>query len=576
MKTLLSIQKKISVIFIGSISLTTLASAQGWDFITPSAKNEVINQQSPLFTFSANQKEVYTGTNSYTLTEAYKTSTPSLAVNSAKAFSEWISHTLSYIDKSGKMLTINCGSIRLNPEDNPQPAAYYDGLNNDWHYFSFAKDIYLPHGFLATALAYYNGDLYLGGRFQVITQSVSHVPPMPDIYYTQIISVSLLKLNALGEFEVVPNAPRGLVNTLKVIGNSLYLGGDFGVSITYPDVYSRNIARYDGKKFSALGTTVINELNHVAIQGVPLPVYAIKALPNHADNTLSIIIGTAVTEISMDAILNIEQLLDVIITDTQTCLDSNQRNPYQCQRTAAVLKKPVFGGVWQLNDQSGISEQWKNIGLSNGPVFCLDLVKDEKSGHRKLLVGGNFTKIGFPDDSLEAIQHLAVLNFDNASNAAWESLGTNPKALNGPVFHLDHIQQAAINQIPASTHIIASGAFNKAANLAVNHIAKYSYDESASSTTEIAKTKSFKTNKKECLSTYSNRTLSLELPEVNNQKVLLDIYDISGKKILSKEVRVANNYVNLELGEEAAGVYVIHADALGGKICDAKFIKTDR
>lgn len=558
------------------LGLISSTNAQGWNLISESAKTDAIHERSVLYTFTTNEQEINTGIKLYNLAGFNKTIPSFLPINTNKPSEEWISGSINYTDsKLGSAITVNCGSIRLHPEDRPQPLAYHDPLSNKWNYFAFAKDIYLPHGFLANAVAYYNGDLYVGGRFPVVIQTVSHVPPMPDIYYTQIIPVSLLKLNALGEFEAVPNAPRGLINTLKVIGNSLYLGGEFGVSITLPDVYSRNIARYDGKNFSALGTTVVNELNHISIKGVPLPVYAIEALPSTNGTTASILVGTAATEISLDAVMSVEQMLDAILTDTQGCLDTAERNPYQCLRTANTLKKPVFGGVWQLNDQSGTSEEWKNIGLTNGPVFCLDLVKDEKSGHRKLLAGGNFTKIGFPDDSLERIQYLGIFNFDNTSNAAWESLGTDPKALNGAVFQLDHIYQAAINQIPASTHIIAAGAFTKAATIPVNHIAKYSYNQSSISPTEAAKIKSLKQTKKECLSTYSNHTLSLELPEVNNQKVLLDIYDISGKKIFSKEVRVANNYVNLELGAEAAGVYVIHADALGGKVCDAKFVKTE-
>lgn len=476
---------------------------------------------------------------------------PSVAINGICTYS---------LPKTGKESIAVCGRIVLDDKGTVEPAAYQElskgNTIEQWHTFSYAKNILLNSGFIANSLAWYHGELYLGGRFFMEKVTVSHIPPMPDIYYRSQVEISLLKLDASGVFQAVPNSPMGTIYTLKVIGDELYVGGDFNVVTDVQDSYARNIAITDGTDFSPVGNTQLNIGFPTFLQGLPLPVYCINSITDK-NNQIALIAGTGVSNAVLSTAGTLEEAMNRLKASAPNA--SILGSTDLALKTIIPINDASIGGVWQLMNAADAIDIWKNIGRSNAPVLTMDVLP---GANPAILAGGIFTQMGNESGNLQAIPYIAKYTAD--SNR-WKMPTAATQVLNGPITSIIHYQTKGNNG--NQTDFIVGGHFNKAGEYAVNNLARLNSSNAKSNSIQEGSKGSIP-----CQASFSTNTLSLELPDANNQQVHLEIYDLSGKSILSKDILLINRMIRQEMLHTAAGMYVVHVGTTEGN-CSTKFVK---
>ncbi len=464
-----------------------------------------------------------------------------------------------------------CGLIQLDNNSTSKgfrAAAYLDNsvVPATWKYFQFSPDIIgNENGFSAQCIAYYKGNLYLGGSFGVSTVGI------PPLIPNGALNTVLLVLKN-GKFEPVPNSPIGGAYVLKVFDEKLYIGGNFSFAdITNTGILGRNIAAFDGQSFSTVGITTLDESTNLVIQGLPLTVYS---LTNHTDREAgkeTLAAGTSAT--------NEPNPIENPLTET-SCIGGELTYRYVCIERQANVKNPKIGGVWLLRDfliEGNLIKKWENIGITNGPVLALHNAK--ANCYNTLIAGGTFTEINGRDAFFVAQWDEG--NSSQLNDNTWKYLGNSATSITAPVFG---IQSYTPPNSTSELNLLIGGFFNtidrpdsSLLRSAANSIAKISLGnhspcrEGNNQTSLVNEEKSNNSH-----ISFSENLLTVQfandLYENKLSKGIFEVFDISGKQLIHEDVTISSSNYSKYLNLVYTGVYYARFIFESGDIINTKFV----
>lgn len=462
---------------------------------------------------------------------------------------EFVDGVCDFKDAGGNATIAACGLIQLDASQPFVHAAYLDKTvtPNKW------KTIYDPATALVTGIpaciAYYNDLLYIGGNFMVLSTGTHS---------------SLLTYNVTtGQLQPVANAPIGLVLCFKVDGSNLYIGGSFTketVTTTIPPTatITQNIVAYRKTStteiYSNVGNTVITS-GPVSgtTYGVPLPVYCINTVQNNL-NQKKLVIGTAVTDASTGP----------VAIPASTCIGPPEVWKYVCLSYPQKVEHPTLGGVWILDNGTGTTKIWNNIGLTNSTVLALD--EYSRCGVNTLIAGGDFTSInGLPANYIT--EGLYTSSTSSPTSIGWSNLG-GATDMNSTVLGVQHQLTTAGNEL------IIGGLFTSAGTYSVNKMAKFVRPSIPCKPAGPTSISDKADNRSDCHISYTQDILTVTIPEMNNELISLSIFDVAGKKIESKKVLISDEGIKEELTLRSNGMYLVNIIYENGQKCSNKILKT--
>jgi hypothetical protein len=289
------------------------------------------------------------------------------------------------------------------------------------------------------ALAVVGNEVYVGGDFN----SAGGV----SANYVARFNTQTNTWSSLGTGS--SNGVNGYVNALAVVGNEVVVGGIFGLA---GGVSANSVARFNTQTntWSSLGTGSSNGVNNV--------VYALAVVGNE------VFVGGAFTSAGGVSARNVARFNT--LTNTWSSLGTGSSNGVSGSVEAlAVVGNEVFVGG-SFNSAGGVSANrvarfntqtntWSSLGTgsSNGVnsiVYELAVVGNE------VVVGGAFTSAG-------GVSANYVARFNTQTNT-WSSLGTGSQnGVNNEVYALAVV----------GDEVVVGGAFTSAGGVSANRVARF-------------------------------------------------------------------------------------------------------